>query len=258
VLFRAWPYASISGATALIAFLALPAQSLPGKYLDGDVNLLIPYGLGSALAAGFAILLVLLTWGRRGEAGPPWRHLAVPPLMVILAPIVLAVCGGARSRWGTGLLCAAVAVLTHLALELPRRGVRALLLGGVTACAVVVAVSCQTPWRATDFRATGLPFYVADVPGFRLAGTYADIGVIFLSYQDTSDRLVWLDATISRGGCAAEACFVLPKGHRLEIGRPYAAANSSLQKPLPTGITIHPVSATDLASYPVSSVSLPD
>jgi hypothetical protein len=256
---QSWPYALISGVTALVAFLALPPQSLPHKYHDGDVNLLIPYGVRSVLAAGFAILVVLLTWGRRGGRAAHWRHLAVPPVLVVLIPVGLAVCGGARSRWGTGLLCAAVAVLVHVSLGLPRRRTRVVVLGLIGGVAAVIAVSMQTPWRAEDFRATGLPLVVADVPGYELTGTYADVGVIFLAYEDTGGARRQLDATIGRGGCRAEQfCVALDGGYTLALDHPYLIGNYGVRDAVPTGITVRPVSARYLASFPVGNVSLPD
>jgi hypothetical protein len=260
---QSWPYALISGGTVLTAFLALPAQSLPNKYLDGDVNLLVPYAGCSVLVASLGVLIVLQFWSGRGGSRPPWRHLAVPPVLALLIPSVLALCGGARSRWGTGLLCAGAAAGAHLALGLPRRRFRVLLCGLLTAGAAVTAVSCQPLWRAEDFRATGLPFVVADVPGYRLTGTYADVGVIFLEYRDVDGQGMVLDASIGRRSCPANPepdsrCFDVSGGHHLSVGPPYAIGNFGIRAPIPGGITIRPVSAVYLGSYPVGWTSLPD
>jgi hypothetical protein len=257
-----WPYALVSGGTALAAFLALPPQSLPHKYLDGDVNLLIPYGGLSLVAAGLGVLVALLVWGRRGGRTPPWRHLAVPPVLVVLVPLVLAMCGGARSRWETGLLCAVVAAGVHVALGLPRRRFRLLLCGLLAGSAVLTAVVSQTRWRAEDFRATGLPYVVADVPGYVLSGTYADVGAIFLAYRDVAGRGMQLDAVVSRGTCQAETrpqvqCLELTGGGHLAVGRPYERG-SGRQDATPTPVTVRPVTAEYLAAQPEGDVSLPD
>jgi len=261
---QGWPYALISGATALAAFLALPAQSLPNKYLQGDSSVGPLYAGAALLAASLGVLIVLLTWGGRGGREQPWRHLAVPPVLVVLILTVLISCGGARSRWGTGLLCAAVAVSAHLSLGLPRRRVRFVVWGLLAAGSVLITAGCQTQWRAEDFRATGLPFVVADIPGYRLESTYADVGVIFLAYRDVAGQGMWLDATISRSRTAytdsdpGTRCFDLASGHHLCIAPPFRGGNYGDRGTLPAGITVRLVSATYLASYPVSGTSLPD
>jgi hypothetical protein len=258
---QGWPYAVISGCTALAAFLALPAQSLPNKYLQGDSSVGPPYAGAALLVASFGVLTVLVTRSGREQ---PWRHLAVPPVLLVLILTVLISCGGARSRWGTGLLCAAVAVGAHLSLGLPRRHARVLVWGLLAAGSVLITVGCQTQWRAEDFRATSLPFVVADIPGYRLHGTYADVGVIFLAYRDVSGQGMSLDATIARSRTAytdadpGARCFDLASGHRLCIARPFRGGNYGDQAELPAGITVRPVSAAYLASFPVSGTSLPD
>jgi hypothetical protein len=263
-VWQGWPYALISGGVALAAFLALPAQSLPDKYLQGDSSVGPSYAGVALLAASLGVLTVLRTWGGRGGRKQPWRHLAVPPVLVVLTLTVLISSGGARSRWGTGLLCAAVAVSAHLSLELPRRSVRVLVLALLAAGSVLTTVGCQTQWRAADFRATGLPFVVADIPGYRLRGTYADVGVIFLAYRDVAGQGMSLDATIARSRTAytdsdpGTRCFDLPTGHLLCIAPPFRGGNYADRDTLPAGITVRPVSATYLASYPVSGTSLPD
>ncbi|MEV6491186.1 hypothetical protein AB0M20_21620 [Actinoplanes sp. NPDC051633] len=268
---RAWPFAAITGGTALAAFLALPAQSLPDKYAAGDANLLFPYAFVALLTAGSGVVAVTLWRGRAG-ADRRWRHLPVPLALSILVPAVLAACGGARSRWLTGLLCAAAAAGVHLALELPHRRHSAVMCGIVAAAAVSTAAGCQTAWRAEDFRATGLPFVVAEVPGYRLTGTYADVGVIFLQYREVAGTGV-LDATISRRTCEAAAeeqkrhpgalapgvrCLDLPDGHHLSVGPPHPPGYPGDTAPIPAGIAVRQVSAVHLASFPVSSESLPD
>lgn len=261
---QGWPYAVISGGTALAAFLALPAQSLPNKYLQGDSSVGPPYAGAALVVASFGVLTVLVTRGGRVGREQPWRHLAVPPMLLVLILTVLISCGGARSRWGTGLLCAVVAVGAHLSLELPRYRARVPVWGLLVAGLVLVTVGCQTQWRAEDFRATGLPFVVADIPGYRLHGTYADVGVIFLAYRDVSGQGMSLDATIARSRTAytdadpGVRCFDLASGHFLCIARPFRGGNYGDQAELPAGITVRPVSAAYLASLPVSGTSLPD
>jgi hypothetical protein len=245
-----WPYAAISGPAVLAAFLALPPQSLPGKYLDGDINLLIPYGVTVLAGASLGLLLALITWGRRGGARPPWGHLAVPPLLVVGVPAVLAVAGGARSRWETGLLFAVVAAGLHVAAGLASARTRAVVWGLLVVVAAGVPVLRQDHWRAEDFEATGLPFVVADVPGIALTATYADKGSIFLEYGRGA-----LNGVITSGACAAgKPCFTLLGGNCLSFGPPYLAE----QGPLPTGTVVRSVSAEYLASFPVGSLSLPD
>src|SRR5687768_14109306 len=93
---QSWPYALISGGTALAVFLALPSQSLPNKYLQGDSSVGPGYAGAALLAASFGVLLVLLTWAGRDGREPPWRHLAVPPALTVLILTVLISGGGAR------------------------------------------------------------------------------------------------------------------------------------------------------------------
>ena len=235
---RALPYAGISGATALVAFLALPPQSLPDKAFEGDANLYFLYAVLSVLAS---VLLIAVVLARRGQhAGRRLRHLAVPIVLVILLPWILAVSGGGRSRWLTGLLFAAVAAGAHLALELPRRIYGLALAGVLVGAFALTASACQPQWRGEDFTATGLPLVVADIPGHRLTGTCADVGVIFLEY-DRADSLV---VTIARR-CEAAQC--------VDLGGCYL----NIATPVP-GVTVRRVSASDLGSYPVSWTSLAD
>ena len=247
---QAWPYALISGGTALVTFLRLPPQSLPGKYLQGDEYWGPAYAIVGALAASLAILTVILVRGRRG-GDRPLRHLAVPPALALLIPLVLIVSGAARSRLWTGALCAAVAVVTHLALALPRRRVRVAVCAVAAAAAVLTSTSCQTAWRAEDFEATGLPYYVADIPGYHLNSTYADEHVITLTYHADDAETVWLDAIISRS-CPTfvgrSSCIDLPGDVSLGYGQP-ERGGSGVKDPLPTGVTVRPVSATHLASF---------
>jgi hypothetical protein len=247
---QAWPYAVISGGTALVTFLRLPAQSLPGKYLQGDESWGLAYAICGALAASLAILIVLLVRGRRGGERP-LRHLAVPPILALLIPLVLILSGAARSRLWTGALCAAVAVVTHLAMALPRRGVRVGVWAIVAAAAVLTSTSCQTAWRTEDFEATGLPYYVADIPGYHLNSTYADVHVIALTYHADNAETVWLDAIISHS-CSTvlgkSTCIELPGDVSLGYRQP-ERGGSGILDPLPTGVTVRPVSATYLASF---------
>lgn len=261
---QGWPFAVISGGTALAAFLALPAQSLPDKYLQGDSSVGPVYAGAALLVASLGILIVLVTWGGRGGREQPWRHLIVPPVLLALILTVLISCGGARSRWGTGLLCAVAAVVVHLSLGLPRYRARVLVWAVLAAGSVLITTGCQTQWRAEDFRATGLPFVVADIPGYRLHATYADVGVIFLAYRDTSGQRLSLDATIARSRTAytdadpGTRCFDLETGHRLCVARPIHGGDYTDRRELPAGITVRPVTAAHLASFPVSGTSLPD
>jgi len=128
---------------------------------------------------------------------------------------------------------------------------------------VLITVGCQTPWRAEDFRATGLPFVVADIPGYQLDCTYADVGVIFLQYRDVAGQNLVIDASINRrpdpaATAAQTRGFALAGGHYLYVGRPARSGNSDDRRALPDGITVRPVSATYLAAYPTSYTSLPD
>jgi hypothetical protein len=256
---QAWPYALISGGTALVAFFRLPPQSLPGKYLQGDEYWGLAYAICGALAASLAILTLLIVRGRRGGERP-LRHLAVPPVLALLIPLVLILSGAARSRLWTGALCAAVAVVTHVAMALPRRRIRVTVWAAVAAAAVLTTTSCQTAWRAEDFEATGLPYYVADVPGYHLSSTYADVHVIVLTYHADDVETVWLDAIISRY-CSTvlgtSSCIDLPDNASLGYGRP-ERGGSGIRDPLPTGVTVRPVSATHLASFRTGISPLPD
>ncbi|MFG1604737.1 hypothetical protein [Actinoplanes sp. NPDC049265] len=236
---RAWPYSLIDAGVVLAAFLLLPAQSLPDKAYEGDANLLFPYALVSLITAVLATAGALTWRAIRGRR--QLRHLAVPFLLVFGIPIVLYAAGGARSRWLTGLLCAALAAALHVALELPR--VHYALPAGVLAVAAFAgtAAGCQPQWRGEDFTATGLPLVVADIPGHRLTGTYADKGAIILEYDAAGSPLT---ATVSRH-CESTVCVDL---HGAYLG---------LTQPMP-GVTVRPASATELGSYPVSWTSLPD
>jgi hydrogenase/urease accessory protein HupE len=250
---RAWPFALISGSTALFAFLALPSQSLPHQYARGDMVLFLPYVGCGMLAAGFGISVVLLLHR------PPRRrrHLPVPFVLAPLLPIVVGMCGGNRSRWETGLLCAAVAVGVHLALEMrPIPGVA--LVAVLAAGFVLTTAACQTRWRAEDFQATGMPYVVAEIPGYRLAGTYADTGAIRLAYDDTAGARKQIGASVLRRTCAARlerdrACIDLAGGYHLTIGDVYGA-----QEALPGGITVRAVPAAYLASFPTGDSVPPD
>jgi hypothetical protein len=265
---RAAACALISGGTALCAFRALPPQSLPGKYAVGDLNLLIPYAGVSLLAATAGILLVLAARGRPPGRPRAWRHLAVPPALTVLVPVALAVCGGNRSRWWTGLLCAAVAAGAHAALEVPRRRHRVVLCGVLAAGAVLTAAGCQRQWRQEDFAATGLPYVVADIPGYLLTGTYADAGAIVLTYRSATWPPTRLIATVSdrcnRVAVAGPhstarngACLGLPGGRELEVGRPFPVPGPGEAGEVPRGITVRAVPASYLAGFPLGD-SLPD
>jgi hypothetical protein len=256
---QAWPYALISAGTAVITFLQLPPQSLPGKYLQGDEYLWPVYAGCGALAANLAILAVLLLRGRHGGERP-LRHLAVPPVLALLIPLVLLLSGAARSRLWTGLLCAAVAVVAHLAMALPRRRVRVTVWALVAAAAVLTTTSCQTAWRAEDFEATNLPYYAADIPGYHLSSTYAEVNLILLTYRADDDRLVMLDAFLSRS-CTTRpgefSCIDLPGDAWLGYGQPERAGRG-IKLPMPTGVTVRPDSATHLASFPTGASPLAD
>jgi hypothetical protein len=150
-------------------------------------------------------------------------------------------------------------------------------LGLVAVGSVTVVMSCQPQWRGEEFRATGLPLAVADVPGYQLHGTYADTGVIFLAYRNVDGQDMVLHASINRGSCTVDGrthfdepsyldgllpdarCFPLPSGHRLSVFRPTKIGNHGLRGAIPDGITIRSVSAVHLGSYPDrGTLTLPD
>jgi hypothetical protein len=147
---------------------------------------------------------------------------------------------------------------------MPRRGARVLLCGLLAAATVATAGSCQTRWRTEDFLATGQPFVVADVPGYRLDSTYADAGAIFLTYTDVAGRRMTLDAVIAEtctdyfGPAPGQRCLDLPGDHVLAIGVPHGIGNDAVRGTLPDVVTVRQVSAEYLAGFEVSVTSRPD
>jgi hypothetical protein len=273
----------ISAATVVVA---------GGLLVDADWGMsIVPY-FGVWLLAGAATIVscavqALRAGLRRGRPGVgPWLHVAVPPLLALIAPIGVALGGPVRDRWATTALWAAVALLAHLAVAVggtagaPRVRAAAaaglvVAMAGVLGGVVAVERASQLRWRANDFRAVGVPLLIPEIPGLELAGAYAgrysvSLALVRRSQRPEPNRLVQGTIRPARTAWPPDSC---ASGADRRYARRNQTGDVTLVfcvqggkfvltvwsedpglaiEPLLGEITLRPVSGTVLAGFPAA------
>jgi hypothetical protein len=232
-----------------------------------------------AVAATIAICAIQAVRAGLGRIRPgvaPWLHVAVPPLLAVIAPIGVALGGPVRDRWATTALWAVVALLAHVAVAfapgvpaVAAAGFVLVLLGGV----VAVERANQLPWRANDFRAVGVPLLVPEVPGLELVGTHpgrysVSLALARHSPRPEPDRLVHGSIQPARTAWPPDSC--AGQGERRYVRRTQSGGVTLVfcvrgggyvltvwsedpgfaLEPLLDSVTLRPVSGTVLARFP--------
>lgn len=272
----AWP-AAVTTAAVLVA--------APGL-ADADWGQSIGPAFFTVVAGCSAALVVALDVVLRRPGGATW-HVAVPLLLIPVAPLGTAACGPAREPWVVAACWAAAAATAHVAIATARRPA-APAAGGrrwfrtVAAAASLLAVvtvglaiqrAGQITWRANDFRAVGVPLLIPEVPGFHptRAGAGRSSVQVVLSERAFPDEHLGrtFTATIGRTTAVPGADAVaLPTGDPRYVVvlmsqpiYPSATATTAVDwslRPLVPLVRLRPATGDELARLPWASRWEPD
>jgi hypothetical protein len=228
---------------------ALAGYQVP-DYTDMDPVI----GLGGSLAAAIGAAAVIAVVRIRGSW--PRTHVVVPLVLLplVIAPLVL---GLERNRLEAGLLFGAAAFAVHLSLG------RRLAVAGIAVTVVVAGLAtwgCQERWRAQKFEAVGVPLYVPEVPGYRLAAVWAGRWSVTQTLTTPGGaRLdVQLLATTDELACGPgrpERQVLTALGSPSRLGICLPGGGTMIVKPAAEQLTVRQVNGATLAAYPDSATA---
>jgi hypothetical protein len=252
----------VSASACLVVFGMLSDDHVEGPYDGGDLTI----GIFGAPLVAAAAAIVIAAFGHRLPAR--FAHLAVPFVLWLVALAGIGVAGGQRNNLETGVLWAVTAFLAHLLLGLRSRVLPILGLVVLVTVALTVTVAAQHRWRTQNFARVGVPAYLPEVPGYRLAGAYAGRSNLILNLQSdggTGPRSlnVWINRSresLARcppgsderwvqpvNGAPSSLGFCLPAGGLLSLSSGYP--QQDIEDLLPT-VRLRPVEMGILARYP--------
>ena len=192
----------------------------------------------------------------------------MPFVLWLVALSGIGVAGGQRNNLETGVLWAVTAFLVHLLIEVRPRVLAILGLVVVVTVALSLTVAAQHRWRTQNFARVGVPAYLPEVPGYRLAGAYAGRSNLILHLTSRGGTgpeslNVWINRSresLARcpvgsderwvqpgNGGPSRLGFCLPEGGLLFLSSGYPQRN--IEDLLPS-VRLRPVELEVLARYP--------